>query len=149
MWQFTVFLRLSLEMSTDRGKGGADLSQQGGKKTPECSQRGESRGGVQTYTRVLKISEKNDHLHSFNCVKSKKQKHIQPNTHTHTHTQTHTQKHTQHAIMRSCAKIKLQSLSVISATFSLQMEKKRKLGKNNNVCFVSWVSNTLAELAKC
>ena len=40
-----------------------------------------------------KVKKKNDHLHSFNCVNSKKQKHIQPNTHTHARRHTRTDTH--------------------------------------------------------
>lgn len=101
VWQFTVFL---LKICSKGGKVGGSRPKSIGRIENTQSQRMEEievgYRDVNILNKGLKSKWKNDHLHSFNCVKSKKQKHIQPNTRTHTHAQTHTQ----HAMMRSCTK---------------------------------------------
>lgn len=74
-----------------------------------------------------KISKKNAHLHSFNCVKSKKTK-----THTTKRAHTHTQTHKQHAIMSSCTKTTLKSTANImrcKQTFSANSSNKTEAVK--------------------
>lgn len=119
---------------SQEGKENTQLQPTGEKKKKKGTEKWSS------YTRASKI-RKNDHLHSFNCVLSKKK------TKTHTTKHTHARTETQHAI-RSCTKIKLRSFRhVLWLLYS-----KWKTESLKNICqlcelgvkYISWVGQTFS-----